>query len=355
VKKCAVVAGAAGIIGRNLILYLSKQKDWDTIYALSRRIPDYESRAQHLSIDLLDQKETEAGTKKLTNVTHIFFAAYQEKPTLKEQIPPNLRMLVNLVEALEKVAPKLEHVALVEGCKWYGCHLGPFKTPAKEDDPRCMPPMFYFDQEDYLSSRVKAGHCKWAWSALRPNPVCGFALGNPMNLVTVLAVYGSICKELGLPLRFPGTATAYSGLLEVVDVEVLSKAMVWAATSPQCANQAFNCSNGDVFRWQNVWPSIAKFFQLDLDHGPFQPVSLVQMMADKENLWNEMVKKYNLRKTAYSDIAPWGFADWVFSREYDWFTDVNKARRFGFTEMIVDSEEMFVRMLKSLREDKIIP
>jgi len=337
-----------------LILHLSKQEDWD-IYALSRRTPDYESRAQHLSIDLLDQKATEDGLKHLTNVTHIFFAAYQEKPTLAEQIPPNLNMLRNVVEAIEKVAPRLEHVSLVEGTKWYGAHLGPFKTPAKEDDFRCMPPMFYFDQEDYLTHRVKQGKVKWTWSALRPNPVCGFALGNPMNLVTVLAVYGSMCKELGIPFRFPGTVEAFTKLLEVVDVDVLSKGMVFAATNPQCKNEAFNISNGDIFRWQNVWPKLAQFFGLELDNGPIQPLSLSQMMEDKQDLWNRMVQKYGLKKTAYRDIAPWGFGDFVFTRNHDWFTDVSKLRRHGFQEMVVDSEEMFIRMLKSLREDKVIP
>jgi len=138
-------------------------------------------------------------------------------------------------------------------------------------------------------------------------------------------------------------------------VEVLSKAMVWSSTDSKCANQAFNISNGDVFRWQNVWPKLAKFFGLEIDHGPIQHISLVQMLDDKEDLWDSMVKKYSLKRTAYREIAPWGFGDWVFSREYDWFSDVNKARKFGFSDMVVDTEEMFVRMLTGLREDKIIP
>jgi hypothetical protein len=30
-------------------------------------------------------------------------------------------------------------------------------------------------------------------------------VGNPMNLSMVISVYASISRELGLPLRFPGT------------------------------------------------------------------------------------------------------------------------------------------------------
>jgi hypothetical protein len=37
----------------------------------------------------------------------------------------------------------------------------------------------------------------------RPEAVCGYAVGNPMNLLMVISVYAAISKELGLPLRFP--------------------------------------------------------------------------------------------------------------------------------------------------------
>ena len=36
----------------------------------------------------------------------------------------------------------------LEGGKAYGSDLGPYKTPAREDDPRLMSPNFYYDQED---------------------------------------------------------------------------------------------------------------------------------------------------------------------------------------------------------------
>jgi len=261
-------------------------------------------------------------------------------------------MLENIVEIVEKIAPGLQHVSLAEGTKWYGCHLGPIKTPAKEDDPRHMAPNFYYNQEDFLQGKVVKG-AKWSWSAVRPNPVCGFATGNPMNLVTVIALYASFCKELNLPLRWPGTIKSYSQLLEVVDVEVLTKMMVWAATNPKCANEAFNCSNGDVFRWENVWPDIAKAFGLQV--APPVTMNLNDMMSDKGPLWDKMIQKYNLCPISYDKVVSWPFGDWVFSREYDWFADVNKARRFGFHDMTVDTNEMFVRMIRQLQGERVIP
>ena len=52
-----------------------------------------------------------------------------------------------------------------------------------------------------------------------------------MNMATVIAVYASLCRELGLPLRFPGSTQTYHFIMEMTDAELLAKAMVWAATN----------------------------------------------------------------------------------------------------------------------------
>jgi hypothetical protein len=55
-------------------------------------------------------------------------------------VTPNLAMLVNVVEAVERIASGLQHVSLMQGYKVHGAHLGPFKTPARETDPAtCRP------------------------------------------------------------------------------------------------------------------------------------------------------------------------------------------------------------------------
>ena len=136
----------------------------------------------------------------------MFYAALQGALEA-DNVAPNIAMLVNLVDTIEPVAKGLELVSLMQGGKVYGCHLGPYKTPAKETDPRHMPPDFYYDQEDFLKQRGAAGG--WSYSLIRPDVVCGFAAGNAMNLTTVIAVYAAISRELGLPLRFPGSEAAY--------------------------------------------------------------------------------------------------------------------------------------------------
>ncbi len=285
-----------------------------------------------------------SGSSGLHEVTHIFYAAYQDRPSWAELVPPNLAMLVNVVEAVEPVATGLRHISLMQGYKVYGAHLGPFKTPARETDAGHMPPEFNVDQQDFLEQRQRGK--AWSWSAIRPAVVGGFALGNPMNLAMVIAVYASMSKELGLPLRFPGKPGAYDKLLEMTDAGLLAKATVWAATDPRCSNQAFNINNGDLFRWSELWPKIARWFELET--APPLPMALDIIMADKEPLWQAMIEKHGLRETPYKDVSSWGFGDFVFSWDYDLFADGSKARRFGFHEY-VETEAMLIGLFEDLQ------
>lgn len=347
--KTALVVGAQGVIGRNLIEHLAPLPDWNVV-GLSRRGGADAGRVRHISVDLLDAADTRAKLAALASVTHVFYAAYQDRPTWAELVAPNVAMLVNVLDAIEPVATRLEHVSLMQGYKVYGAHLGPFKTPAREDDPPHLPPEFNVDQQQHLEARQRGK--RWTWSALRPSVVGGFALGNPMNLAVSIAVYASMSKELAVPLRFPGKPGAYDKLLEMTDAGLLARATVWAATDPRCANQAFNINNGDLFRWNDLWPKIARWF--DIDAATPLPMPLATVMADKEPLWNAMVDKYALAATPYRDVSSWGFADFVFSWDYDLFADGSKARRFGFHEF-VDTEAMFFGIFDTLRKRRVIP
>ncbi len=348
-RQHALVIGGLGVIGRKLIEYLGRETDW-RITGLSRRSPDFENRAQFIAVDLLDRDETAAKLAPLTDITHIFYCAFQARPTWAEHNQPNLAMLVNAVEPIARASSRLQHVNLVEGTKYYGCHLGPFKTPAKEDDPPHMLPNFYYNQEQWLR-RFQNGK-SWTWSALRPHAVCGFALGNPMNLALVIAVYAAISRELGLPLRFPGKAGAFTALYQVIDAELLAKAMLWASTAKEARNKAFNVTNGDYFRWCHLWPKFAAFFRMPL--GEVQTIQLAEFMADKGLLWAAMQKKYGLMPYRYEDLAAWPFGDYVFGCDWDIMSDTQKIRRHGFADCI-DSEGMFLRLFGEFAADAVIP
>jgi nucleoside-diphosphate-sugar epimerase len=347
--KVALVVGARGVIGGNLVNHLEELGDWDVI-GLSRRGGDSRGRVRHLSVDLLDADDTHAKLGALRDVTHVFYAAYQDRPTFAELVAPNQTMLVNVIDAIEPASSRLEHVSLMQGYKVYGAHLGPFKTPARESDPPHMPPEFNVEQQTFLEGRQ---HGKdWTWSALRPSVVAGFALGIPMNLVMVIAIYATISKELGVPLRFPGKPGAYDKLIEMTDAGLLSRATVWAATEPDAANQAFNINNGDLFRWEEMWPKLAGYF--DLQVAPPLPMNLASTMADKAPLWDAIVARHGLAPHPYGDVSSWAFGDAVFSWDYDLIADGSKARRFGFHDYI-ETEAMFMRHFDELRRRKVIP
>jgi len=348
-RGVALVVGAQGVIGRNLVDNLAARGTWDVV-GLSRRGGAHSGNVRHIAVDLLDERDSIAKLSGLTDATHIFYAAYQDRGSWAELVAPNMAMLANTLNTVEPVAVGLRHVSLMQGYKVYGAHLGPFKTPAREDDPRHLPPEFNVDQQRFVE-QLQRGKA-WTWSAIRPSVVCGTTLGNPMNLAMVIAVYASVCKELDVPLRFPGKPGAYNTLLEMTDASLLANATVWAATDPTCANQSFNINNGDLFRWSEMWPKIADFF--DIDVAPPLPMSLATVMADKEPVWDSMVDRHGLEPNAYSAVSSWAFGDFVFSWDYDFFADGSKARRFGFHEF-VDTEAMFIKTFADMRSRRLIP
>jgi nucleoside-diphosphate-sugar epimerase len=347
-KHKALVAGGLGVIGRNLVQHLAGREDWEVI-GLSRRSAPADAAGRYLSVDLLDAADTRDKLGALDDVTHVFHAAYQEHATPQALVEANLGMLRNLVETVAAASPKLQRVVLYEGAKYYGAHLGAFETPAHEDDPRHMPPNFYYDMQDWLTGAA-AGQ-SWDALVLRPDVVCGFAIGNPMNLAMVIAVYASISKALGLPLRFPGTATCYGKLAQVTDAAQLARGSEWAALHAR-GGQAYNLTNGDVFRWRQVWKRVAEWFDMPL--GEPQTLALAQYMADKGPLWQSLVERHGLQPVPYAQIASWGFGDFIFRCDWDVVSSTTRIRQAGFHD-VVDSTDMFLRLFQEFRERKVIP
>ncbi len=173
-----------------------------------------------------------------------------------------------------------------------------------------------------------------------------------MNMATVIAVYAALCKEIGLPLRFPGSTTAYRAVMEMTDAELLAKAVVWAGGNDRCDGQAFNITNGDFNRWENIWPKLAEFFKME--YAPPQHLPLTQFMSDKEPLWKALVKKHRLLDYSFQDAAAWPFGQAIFNLEYDIMSDTNKSRQFGFHEW-VDTEEMLFRLFRQFQKMRFIP
>jgi nucleoside-diphosphate-sugar epimerase len=204
---------------------------------------------------------------------------------------------------------------------------------------------------DWLAQRQKSK--AWSWTILRPQIVCGIALGSPLNIITAIGVFAAVSHEYGMPLRFPGGAPRIG---EATDARLIAKAMEWAGTHPNAANQIFNITNGDIYVWENVWPKIAELFGMEI--GPPHPFSLARVMPENEPIWDRVVHKHGLVPTAYKDIVPsWQFADFLLGygqRPNSHHMSTIKLRQAGFAECI-DSEDMFVELLMELQRRRLLP
>jgi hypothetical protein len=123
----------------------------------------------------------------------LFFGAYIDKQNAAEKSEVNVRILKNLLDALAET-PLLRHITIFQGGKAYGSDLGPYKTTAREDDPRMMSPNYYYDQEDLLRTRQKGS--KWNFTVLRPGgAICGPSLGSPLNLISVIGIRNDLSRD----------------------------------------------------------------------------------------------------------------------------------------------------------------
>lgn len=271
------------MVGRYIIKHLaSPASRFQLCYSCSRRPADVSDstlspKLRSIQVDLLNGDGAEDGRVNLgrLGITHLFFAGYAGSV----EVAPNLAMLENALSALD--GPTLQHVHLVEGTKWYGYGVlpGPFKNPAKESDPRCLIDLFYYHQQDLLESRVARADCKWTWSASRPHAVVGFSVGSAMNIVLAVAVYAAVCKELGMPLHFPGTQATFDAVYQMTDSTLLARGIEHLSTQPQCVNQAVNITNGDYIRWRNVWPRVAAVFGMEC--GIVRTMKLTEVMSTR--------------------------------------------------------------------------
>src|SRR5215467_11643519 len=203
-KNKAVVVGALGVIGRYIAERLVKEPDWQVV-GLSRRTAADGPHYRHIAVDLLDGDDTTRKLAELTDVTHVFYAAFQaiagSAANFASNTGPNRDMLVNSVTAIVRAAPRLKRVVFVTGTKYYGVHLGPLKTPMRETDPRHSGPNYYFDQIDWLTAFQRGKG--WDWVELRPQTLCGFAPGAPISILLPREVYESRRKKRRTLPDFP--------------------------------------------------------------------------------------------------------------------------------------------------------
>jgi len=351
--QTALVVGASGIVGSAITQLLIENK-WQ-VAALSRQ-PSQSQGVIPVAADLQDPASLEHALADL-KPTHVFITTWSRQATEAENIRVNAAMVRNVLAAV-RPAKSVEHVALVTGLKHY---LGPFEaygkgslpqTPFREELGRLNVENFYYAQEDELFAAAEKDD--FTWSVHRPHTVTGVAVGNAMNMATTLAVYASICKQTHRPFVFPGSRVQWDSLTDMTDARQLAKQQLWAATTPASANQAFNVTNGDVFRWKWMWSRIAEYFDLPAADYPASLSPLERQMADDQAVWTQIVAEHGLKEADIGRlISPW-HTDADLGRPIEVVTDMSKSRVMGFTAYQA-SDQAFFDVFDKLREMRLIP
>jgi nucleoside-diphosphate-sugar epimerase len=353
-KKTALIVGVSGIVGRNLADQLIVEKDW-TVYGMARR-PGQREGVIPIAVDLQDAAAVQSALQDV-KPTHVFLATWLRQSTEAENIRVNAGMVRNVLDAASS-AKTVQHVALVTGLKHY---LGPFEaygkgslpaTPFREEQPRLDLENFYYAQEDEVFSA--ASRDGYGWSIHRPHTIIGYAVGNAMNMGTTLAVYATICKALGKPMRFPGSSVQWKSLTDMTDARLLAKQLTWAATTPAARNQAFNVVNGDVFRWSWMWKRLAAWFGVEAEELQGEGTPLEKQLADAAPIWKEIVTKYSLAESDLNVLVSAWHTDADLGRPVEVVTDMSRSRKLGFT-VYQPTDESFFELFARLREDRLIP
>lgn len=361
-KDKVLIVGASGFVGNAVLHAFAANTDYDVI-GLSRRHPKtMPANAEFISLDLLDRDACTALAQRLADVKYLIYAAVNETPgdLISSWSDPNHasrngQMFKNLFEPLTKQQHSLEHVVLMHGTKAYGAHLPNNKVamPMRESLPRPSHDDFYFHQEDYLWQKAEGAN--WCWSVLRAPTIVGGGADSNLNSLLAITVYACLCKENNQALCFPGTTNA-NGAMELVDVELLANAALWACTATNADNQIFNVANGDVYCWPDLWPELAATIGLPI--GSPTPASIVQYMASHTDQWTETVKRHALNTPSdwYEYLGEsCALADFVLNNcSNNMLTSTVKIRQAGFDECI-DSYDCVRKWIKRWREQGLLP
>ncbi|KAK1358956.1 Iridoid synthase 2 [Heracleum sosnowskyi] len=363
-ESVALVVGVTGIVGNSLAEILplpdTPGGPWKVYGVACRPRPPWDANhsVEYIQCDISDPEETESRLSRLKDVTHIFYVTWGRGSTAAEICDTNCKMFKNVMNCIITNAPKLQHICLQTGTNHYHVSFDFFgtvshDTPFSEDLPRLDAPKFYYKLEDILFEVV--GKIEGlTWSVHRPGTIFGFSPSSMMNIICTLCVYAAICKHEGAVLRFPGTKEAWSLYSQASDSDLIAEQQIWAAVDPYAKNEAFNCSNGDIFKWKHFWKVLAQQFEVEC--GEFEAgerLTLVELMKDKGRVWDEIVKENNLMPTKLEDIGAWWFVDRIIGVEYPLDT-MNKSKEHGFLGFR-NSKSSFISWINKLKYSKIVP
>ncbi|ERN03263.1 3-oxo-Delta(4,5)-steroid 5-beta-reductase [Amborella trichopoda] len=378
----AVVAGATGLVGAELVALLASRPDCSKVYAVARRSPGHDAdnhhhqkQCQSIACDLLNREVTVSKLSELEDVTHIFWTTWAvdfplDSPDCSDM---NAKMMANTLDALLPNAPNLKHLTIQTGTRHYISHKIIMETGKSleeknhrydEESPRTTDGhCFYYALEDMVVPKLL--QTQVSWSIHRPGLLMGCSTSSLFNVVGCLCVYASLCKHLSMPFLFCGIPECWEEpYIDASDARLVARQHIWAAIDGVDATkgQPFNAINGQDFTWKEMWPKIAAKFQLEQPEmspksgdGWFSPArSVVETMGDKGEIWAEIIERNGLRKTKVEEMANWWFLDGLFRMPYKILTTGEKANRFGFTHTC-DTVSSILYWIDFMRQEKLVP
>ena len=359
-KRQVVVAGASGFVGHAAARQFAAS-GWDVI-GLSRNKPFADiPGATFLPIDLRDADACRTLAASLPDATHLVYAAVNETPgdlvaswSDPRHAERNGAMFANLLDALIDHAPGLEQVTVVHGTKAYGPHVPGWHIPVPLKESHARPPIddFYFRQEDHLRARASK---TLRWTVFRCPSIAGGGPGGNLNAFLAIGVFAAIRRAEGLNLPFPGAADNH-GIMEVIDVDLLARAIEWAAMAPTARNATFNIANGDVYAWPDMWPHLARIF--GITPAGHDPMSVRGYIQNRGAIWADIVRQHSLR--ASEDVMAFlgesgALADFLLGNcQRTMLTSTVRLRQAGFTDCM-DTEERMAYWIGRWREQGLLP
>ncbi|KAD7479591.1 hypothetical protein E3N88_02727 [Mikania micrantha] len=221
----------------------------------------------------------------------------------------NSTMLSNVLEALtSSPSSKLSHVTLQTGTKQYmgpifdpilSTQLVPRDSTFVEDYPKLPFPNFYYALEDILASYSK-----------------------------------TITHSVH---RYIGNKYSWEHFWDMSDARVPAEQQIWASVTDKAKNEAFTCTNGDVFTWKMIWRVFCDVFGVEF--VPFdekERFDFVEFMKDKGEVWDTIVEENGLYATKMEEITCLDACQ-LLKLEIQHVCSMNKSREFGFMDMKIRS------------------
>jgi len=143
------------------------------------------------------------------------------------------------------------------------------------------------------------------------------------------------------------------------DSRLIAHAIEFVGTSPHASGETYNVVNGDVFVWNDLWPSLARHFKMPMAEP--RPMKLADEMPRLSAVWDEISARNDLRALSMNEVIgqAWQFADYAFAYGQESpppriLMSPIKIHKAGFNACF-DTEDAFLYWLSRMQEARILP